>query len=462
MNTYKLFLFAFSFLLLSCSGESERAESKHSQTITFSEHIAPIIFKNCTPCHRPGEAGPFPFLNYRDVRKRAKMIKYVTSIHYMPPWPADKNYRSFANERGLSKEEIELIAAWVDQGAILGDSTMTPSPPVFPKGSQLALPDLILKMPEAHKIKGNNTDNFLVMKIPYEIAHDTFIKLIEFVPGNRELLHHMNGHLISYAEDAKENVFEGKSIVDIENEEAAPQEFHKLLGILNDDGTYPALTSSVCNYLPGVAPAQYPEGIGGYYMTKKGALYINSIHYGPSPIDTTDQSHFNIFFADRKPKRPLQEVILGTLGKSKIEPPLIIPPNEVKAFRTELQTSRDISLLTINPHMHLLGKSFLAYAITPKNDTIPLISIPKWDFRWQFFYTFKHLLKIPAGSRIIAEGVYDNTAENPNNPFDPPQQISERDISMKTTDEMFQLIINYLPYETGDENISLEKNNYPK
>ena len=90
------------------------------------------------------------------------------------------------------------------------------------------------------------------------------------------------------------------------------------------------------------------------------------------------------------------------------------------------------------------------------NDTIKLISIPKWDFRWQYFYTYKHMLKIPSGSTIIAEATFDNTVNNPLNPFNPPRTISERNGSMRTTDEMFQLICTFVPYQSGDENISLE------
>jgi hypothetical protein len=120
----------------------------------------------------------------------------------------------------------------------------------------------------------------------------------------------------------------------------------------------------------------------------------------------------------------------------------------------------DISLLTVNPHMHLLGKKFLAYAIKPDGDTIPLIRINNWDFRWQYFYTFKHMIKIPKGSFIYVEGVYDNTTNNPLNPFNPPHTVSEQKGSMRVTDEMFQFIMTYLPYQNGDENISLENPKY--
>ncbi|MFM7768272.1 MAG: hypothetical protein ACKO9S_10500, partial [Bacteroidota bacterium] len=68
------------------------------------------------------------------------------------------------------------------------------------------------------------------------------------------------------------------------------------------------------------------------------------------------------------------------------------------------------------------------------------------------------MLRIPSGSVIVAEGVFDNTTSNPNNPFNPPREISGTNGSMRTTDEMFQLIMNFLPYEPGDAQINLDPN----
>ena len=146
---------------------------------------------------------------------------------------------------------------------------------------------------------------------------------------------------------------------------------------------------------------------------------------------------------------------MGTLGISEIVPPLIIPPNEVKTFTTKTVVDRDISLLTVNPHMHLLGKSFEAFAEAPDGRRIPLVKIQKWNFRWQYFYTFPKPVKIPNGSTITAIGIYDNTANNPNNPSSPPKEVIGTNGSMRATDEMFQLIITYVPYREGDENVVL-------
>ena len=220
------------------------------------------------------------------------------------------------------------------------------------------------------------------------------------------------------------------------------------------------LTPSVSNYLPGSEQTEYPTGIGGFNAKKKNIILVNDFHYGPTPFEEKDSSYFNIYFSQTPPLRKVQETQLGTFGISKIQPPLIIPPNEIKKFTTRATITKNISILTINPHMHLLGKSFLAYAVTNNNDTIPLIKINDWNFRWQYFYTFEKMLKIPGGSEIIVEATYDNTINNPDNPFSPPKTISERigfngKGSMKTSNEMLQFIISYLPYKEGDENISL-------
>lgn len=455
MQFVKRFFILFPILLLlffiSC-----KQQQQESKELTFSDDIAPIIYKNCTSCHRPGEAGPFNLITYNDVASRSKLIKFVTQTRFMPPWPADATYRHFSDEKMLTDDELKLITAWVEKGCKQGDSTHMPPLPFFAVGSQLGKPDLVIKLRDVYPIKGNGRDLFLLMRVPYEIQKDTFIRVIEIVPDNRKLVHHVNAQLLSYEFDKKKDVFKGNTVVDIER---YPDKLaaYKELSLANDDGiSFPMLTQSVANYLPGVVPPVYPDGIGGYRMLRKGAIFLKDIHYGPSRVDTSDQTAFNVFFAKTKPSRPLQEFQMGTYGVSPTVPTLIIPPDTVMTFHSDFKLPFDISVLTINPHMHLLGKSFLAYAVTTEHDTIPLIRINKWDFRWQYFYTFKKMLKIPKGAIIHTEGVFDNTRHNSNNPFSPPRLVAEREGSMRTSDEMFQFIVTYLPYANGDEQISLE------
>jgi hypothetical protein len=426
---------------------------------TWSADIAVILYKNCTPCHRPGQSGSFDLLGYNDAFKKSKLIKFVTQTRYMPPWPADDSYSHFIGERVLSIEEISLIKTWVDTGAQRGDSLSEPKVPEFYTGSFFGKPDMVIKAQKPVEIKGNGTDVFLIMKYPYALQRDTFVDFVEFVPHQRKVIHHVNGHLLSYEANRTFDYFNGESIHT--DTRAKLMEVYADMHIPYTDKkepSFPALTPNAVYYLPGFTPPAYPKEIGGYRLKKDGVFLLNNIHYGPSNADLVDSSHINVFFRKFPVERPIAETQLGTFGVSEIEPEFIIPPNEIKTFHTKSTLAKAISLLSVNPHMHLIGKSFWAFALKPNGDTIPLIRINKWDFRWQYYYTFKQPVKIDAGSTIHVYGVFDNTNKNPNNPFHPPQTITQGNgiESMKTTEEMFQFIFTYVPYKEGDERIDLE------
>ena len=95
--------------------------------VTFSEHIAHILYANCVTCHRPGEAAPFPLISYEDVAKRGTLLAEVTKSRYMPPWHAEPGFGDFADERRLTDAQIEQIAEWVKQGTPRGSTTL-PNP----------------------------------------------------------------------------------------------------------------------------------------------------------------------------------------------------------------------------------------------------------------------------------------------------------------------------------------------
>lgn len=455
-------VFIFILFLVSCNEKTE-IEKVSSEKVTWSSHIAPIIYKNCTSCHRPGESGPFDLMTFKDAVKNGRLIKFVTSTGYMPPWPADPTYSHFIGEKVLTHEEIQLIKKWVDSGMLRGDSLTEPKPPEYYSGSYFGKPDLVIPAAGKVELKGNGTDAFLILKYPYQIEKDTVVDFIEFVPDRRKLVHHVNGHLISYDEKRKFNYQDGewKS----EDIRTNMMEVYRKMNIPYTDGkdpSFPTLTPNTVYYLPGYIPPSYPSEIGGYRFKKHGAFLLNNIHYGPSNTDTVDRSYLNVFYRKEKIKRPVIENQLGTFGISRIEPEFIIPPNEIKTFHTSTILTKDISLLSVNPHMHLIGTKFLAYAVRPGGDTVHLIRINKWDFRWQYYYTYKHPVILEKGSSIHVYGTFDNTKQNRNNPFYPPRMITSGNgvESMKTTEEMFQFIFTFLHYKEGDENIDLEKKDH--
>ena len=126
--------------------------------VTFSEHVAPIVFANCTSCHRPGEGAPFSLMSYRDARPLAKAIASATAAHAMPPWKAGPSDYPFANARQLSADQIATIQKWVADGALEGDPARLPPLPKFTEGWQLGPPDLTVSMSEAFEVTARGAD----------------------------------------------------------------------------------------------------------------------------------------------------------------------------------------------------------------------------------------------------------------------------------------------------------------
>ena len=145
--------------------------------------------------------------------------------------------------------------------------------------------------------------------------------------------------------------------------------------------------------------------------------------------------------------------LLYDAAPSLLDGPLYIPANQTRTFHQQsAPLSQPMSLISICPHMHYLGKSYKIWAETPDGSTIPLIDIPQWDFNWQRYYSFPFVEYLPAGTTLHSEGVYDNTVNNPHNPSNPPVDVSK---GAKTTDEMFLCYFIYANYEIGDENVFL-------
>ena len=99
-------LFSLGFLLTALLA-APCAQAQTGAQVTFSQHIAPLVYQHCTPCHRTGEVAPFPLTNFAEVSSHGQTIKYVTGTRYMPPWKPDPNYRHYLDENTLTNTEIQ-------------------------------------------------------------------------------------------------------------------------------------------------------------------------------------------------------------------------------------------------------------------------------------------------------------------------------------------------------------------
>src|ERR1051325_2392758 len=154
-------------------------------TITFNKDIAPIVFNNCSGCHRPGESAPFTLLTYEDVQKRAQLIVDVTQRRVMPPWLPDPNIVHFVGERRLSATQIGLIKQWLEEGVAEGKKEGLPVPPKWNERWQLGEPDLVVKPANAFSLSADGRDIYRNLVVPIPIPARRYVRGLEFRPNSR-------------------------------------------------------------------------------------------------------------------------------------------------------------------------------------------------------------------------------------------------------------------------------------
>jgi len=405
-----------------------------SQTITWSEHVAPIVYKHCTSCHRPGEIAPFSLTNYAEAYDWAGMMRYVTQIRYMPPWKADAKFGvEYLGENYLTEDEISTIKAWVDGGAPQGDPALEPAMPVFPTGSQVGTPDLVLSFSQSYVHKGTGYDEYRYFVLPTGLTQNKNLVALEMRPGNTKIVH----HALFWADSSGT-----AAAIDAQTPE------YGFVGGQGQGGGQTNFGPQLPTYVPGAKPNVYTHGMAQRVL--KGSDLVMQVHYAPTPVDETDSSTINLFFSNQPVSRFVNSHIM--LPPSLVNGPFVMEPNTVKEFHGVFKTPLAVSLLGVMPHCHLLGKNWRVFAVTPQNDTIPLIHIENWDFNWQGTYHFRKLKILPKNSEIHAFATYDNTSDNPFNPNFPPQTVTWGE---GTADEMYYLPLLWLPYQAGDENIDL-------
>lgn len=401
-----------------------------AQTPNWSENIATIIYNKCAKCHHSGGIAPFSLMTYQEAANASFYLADAVTERRMPPWPPSPSYSSFAHQRVLTQQEIDLINQWYSIGAPQGNPNLAPPPPVFNNNSELPIVDLT-KVIQTYTVQ-NSQDEYRCFAIPSGISQKKFAQAIEIIPGNGSIVHHV---LVFY---------------DSTGQCAQMDANDPLPG-------YSCFGASGCGnsrliglWVPGSTPQFYPQGMG--IELNANGHFVLQVHYAPGSQGLKDSTRINIKFTPNNFVRPIYiSPPLDHLG-SLTNGPLIIPANETKTFYSQYTVPVTVSALAIGPHMHLIGSSIKSYAFAPDapNDTIRFINIPKWDFHWQGMYFFPKVKKIVSGTSLRAEAFYDNTLNNPFNPNNPPQLVH---LGEGTGDEMMLVYFAYTLYMNGDENI---------
>jgi hypothetical protein len=382
------------------------------ETVTYSEHIASVMFDKCAGCHRPGQAAPFSLLNYADTRKHAKTMLRVMEDRLMPPWQPEPGYGEFRNERRCTDTQIALFAKWVKTGMAEGDPTKTPSLPKFPEGWQLGQPDLIVKMDRPFDVPADGPDIYQNFVVPLGLSEDKWVSAVEFRASAPTVVHHVLYHLDSSGKAQSMTAKDGQP-------------------------GFPGMkfrpTGSLGGWAVGAVPVRLPEGLA--FPLTKGSDLVLQTHFHPSGKAEKEVLTVGIYFAPKPPQKRLVGVALPPVFGlfSNVD----IPAGKADfTVKDSFTLPVDVDLVMVGAHAHYLGKSLKATATLPDGTVKPLFYIRDWDFNWQGQYLYKNFVHLPKGTVMKGEVTWDNSATNPRNPTSPPARVRWGEA---TTDEMGQV-----------------------
>lgn len=365
--------------LVNLPEQNRRAE--HAK-ISYSEDVAPILIDKCVDCHRPGGIAPFAMNEYNMVRGFAPMIREVVRTKRMPPWHADPHYGTFSNDRSLSPEEVKTLVHWIEAGAPRGDGpdTLAQYEGHWPDWA-LGEPDVIIEIP-AFDVPPTGIVDYLNPRVKSPFDDDVWVRAVAIQPGSRQAVHHV---ITTFG--VSDDRFPG--------------------------GFRP--TGGLGGYVPGNDFEIFPEGTG--VLLPKGAIFNFQMHYTPFGRPVTDKSRMGIYLHKEKPKYPLNAItVLNTRIK--------IPPY-TKEHWESIETrpfERDAYIYTLLPHAHFRGKAASFVAKYPDGKEEILLSVPNYDFNWQSTYELAEPKFVPAGTTIVYNQSWDNSAQNPANP-DPSREV---------------------------------------
>lgn len=399
---------------------------------TWSDNVAQIVYDKCTKCHHTGGIAAFPLMTYSETSPMAAAIYDAVAQDKMPPWPPDNNYQQYVHNRALSATEKTTIQNWILAGYPEGNAANTPPPPVYTSSTLLGNGDLTIQMPSYMSKATAVSDDYACFAVPSGLLQNRVIRAVEIVPANRQIVHHALIYVDPGAVESTDSI--GGNCASPSNQN----------------------TKLIAGYTPGATPMVLPSTNPlklGIDISAGSQIYF-AMHYPAGSYGQFDST--KVIFHFYPP---------GTTGIRQVGADAIIqnwsfslPPNQLTNVSAQYPAGSgglpaNISVLSVFPHMHLLGKSIKSYAITPAADTIKFANLPHWDFHWQDFYFFKHMQKVPTGSKIKGEGVYDNTSTNVHNPNNPPITVTA---GLNTNDEMFIVYFHYMLYQNGDENYDME------
>jgi hypothetical protein len=403
----------------------QAADTGKAVSVTFSKDVAPILYKSCVNCHRPGSIAPMSLLTYSETRPWAASIRNAVKTGRMPPWNADPNVNTYANDPRLGQDELDVLIAWTNNGAPEGNPRDLPRQPTFQDGWTLGQPDAVFAFPQEQTISSSE-DEYVNIEVPTNFTEDKWVQAVEIKPGNRKIVHHATVSIVPPAPSGRQPT----RISSVYTYRKGNLEFIRPdVPVVNDGCAFPdggdwpgtaALhqiggnAGDLGSFLPGRGPDIRPEGYA--VLVPAGSMLNFQMHYTKTNKAEKDRSSIGLYLL----KVPMKaQVHHAEIWNRLFE----IPPGASNHEVTSCSTvDHDVEFMAYTAHMHFRGTDMTSVAIYPDGSREKIFAVPHYSFNWQQLYTLKAPKFIPKGTVIRTTAHFDNSPNNPQNP-DPSEAV---------------------------------------
>jgi hypothetical protein len=348
--------------------------------ITYVKDVAPILQAKCVACHEEGGIGPFAMTSYEMAKGFAPMIRDVIRTDRMPPFHADPHVGKFSNDRRLTPEETKTLVHWIDQGAPRGEGK-------DPLGTKhlvaaewpLGKPDIVLTVP-SYTIPASGVVDYQHPWVINPLTEGRWLKASTIKVDSRQAVHHILTGFMAEAPKAGQQAFENR------------------------------WGASVGSYAVGAESEVAPDD-AGTFIPPGGAIGFQN-HYTPFGKEVVTHSKIGLYFY-----KPGETPDIVMHNNQIVNNAIVLPPGDGHhAEIAYMEFPKAALLYSAFPHAHYRATSSDLWIRYPDGKQKLLLTLPRYDFGWQGHYNFATPIPIPAGSKLIAHYVYDNSKSNPHNP----------------------------------------------
>jgi mono/diheme cytochrome c family protein len=397
---------------------SDDAAEGDSPRVTFYDDALPVLNEHCVGCHTDGGLAPFRLDDYAEAKEWSAAVVTAATERTMPPFGAnnDGSCNTYQHARWLEDDELDVLAAWVDDGMVEGDAPATPlTPPELPLLSGAGIEEVYTPdyLPVGQSEAGGQYEDYQCFLIPLHTEKDRYIVGFEVEPGNDRIVHHVLGFKVDPT--VLDN---GKTMQALDD--ASPDQIGwDCYGAAGDN----VFVESVpVTWAPGTGATEFPAGTG--IPMGPNDVMVVQVHYNLVNETGSDSTTVRLKYADQVERPAVQALWDPFLYSAVFGSPEHIDAGLASATYDWSETISTITNLTGDeasgsgeveiwgflPHMHKRGRKM---TIEIERDGVRSCAtqVDRYDFNWQQAYFFNEPLQAKIGDKISVHCDWDTRGD---------------------------------------------------